>query len=544
MATKSSVIDIGVNGITEIEKATKSTASFKKELAEAKKAALEIGDPASIKRLAELQDKLEDVNDAAKTLKGSGVEGLTSSFGLLKDGIGNFDGGKISSAFKGIGAAMKAIPIFLIIEGIKLLIDNFDELVKFFGIGVTESDKLTNALNEQKKANEGLSNTISNQIKLLTAQGGNEEKILELKKKLIAIKIKEAEADIEIQKQKIKEILLNDSLVESLKKTEAQRQRLLGNNIAADLIEKGIEIDKQKRIKEASDQLRADFQAVQNLRTEDQVNEIKVQKDKQKDYKKHLEELSNIKRQNAEDQKAIDVNNAKIQQQNEDELEKQLIGKKVSDKEIELGQLNGIEDIYRQLNLEAERKYTDEQKALFQSRFNNSVAIASQTNKALQGLSDALFANQLQGVKKGSAEELKIKKKQFEVNKALSITQAIIDGIQGAQSQLKAGPIIGPILAGLVGVTAALNVKRIASQKFDGGDSGAGGDSGGGSVSLPSPNTNVPNLSSNNQPTTTFTGNQNNNFPNQPTLTKVFVTDVDLRASRDRNDRLIDQSKF
>ena len=79
-------------------------------------------------KLAGLQDKVEDLNDSTKSLKGSGVEKLTSSFRLLGEGIGTFDFDKIKTGFKGVGAAMGAIPIFLIISGITLLIQNFDKV--------------------------------------------------------------------------------------------------------------------------------------------------------------------------------------------------------------------------------------------------------------------------------------------------------------------------------------------------------------------------------------------------------------------------------
>lgn len=83
-------------------------------------------------KLAGLKDKVEDLNDSTKSLKGSGVEKLTSSFRLLGEGIGTFDFDKIKTGFKGVGAAMGAIPIFLLIEGIKLLYDNFETIAAMF----------------------------------------------------------------------------------------------------------------------------------------------------------------------------------------------------------------------------------------------------------------------------------------------------------------------------------------------------------------------------------------------------------------------------
>ncbi len=99
-------------------------------------------------KLAGLKDKVEDLNDSTKSLKGSGVEKLTSSFRLLGEGIGTFDFDKIKLGFKGVGAAMSAIPIFLIIEGLKLLWDNFDKITAMFDTTTASEKALAEATKE------------------------------------------------------------------------------------------------------------------------------------------------------------------------------------------------------------------------------------------------------------------------------------------------------------------------------------------------------------------------------------------------------------
>ena len=99
-------------------------------------------------KLAGLKDKVEDLNDSTKSLKGSGVEKLTSSFRLLGEGIGTFDFDKIKTGFKGVGAAMSAIPIFLIIEGLKLLWDNFDKITAMFDTTTAAEKALAEATKE------------------------------------------------------------------------------------------------------------------------------------------------------------------------------------------------------------------------------------------------------------------------------------------------------------------------------------------------------------------------------------------------------------
>ena len=113
------------------------------------------------KKLADLKDKVEDLNDSTQSLKGSGVERLTSSFGLLTQGLGTLDFDKIKLGFKGIGAAMSAIPIFLLIEGLKYLYDNFDQVIELY-------DDFTGATKEQTKSVEELNSAMEKQKNQMT----------------------------------------------------------------------------------------------------------------------------------------------------------------------------------------------------------------------------------------------------------------------------------------------------------------------------------------------------------------------------------------
>jgi len=154
MAQEKIGFDITVNGVErtitsfkDLKKATKDlrdeqllmSAKFGDTSEQAKKAG---------QKLAELKDKVEDLNDSTKSLKGSGVERLTSSFRLLGEGIGTFDFDKIKTGFKGIGSAMSAIPIFLIIEGLKLLYDNFDKITAMFDTTTASEKALAEATKE------------------------------------------------------------------------------------------------------------------------------------------------------------------------------------------------------------------------------------------------------------------------------------------------------------------------------------------------------------------------------------------------------------
>lgn len=125
-------IKINVNTVGG-EDALNTLGGIKKQIKDLKSQALSIGEGGKgFKELTsqanELQDKLDDLKDSSKSLQGTGIEKLKSSFGLLTDSFKNADFGKAKIAFQGLGTAMKAVPIFLIIEGIMYLVENFEKL--------------------------------------------------------------------------------------------------------------------------------------------------------------------------------------------------------------------------------------------------------------------------------------------------------------------------------------------------------------------------------------------------------------------------------
>jgi hypothetical protein len=127
--------DISIKVAIDSADADKSIKEIKQSLADLKrvKAGDKLFDDAQ-KAAVKYKDKLDDIKDAANAASGSGVEKLTNSMNLLKDGFANADPGKLSIAMKGLGSAMKAIPIFLIVEGIRYLVENFEKLANSGGI--------------------------------------------------------------------------------------------------------------------------------------------------------------------------------------------------------------------------------------------------------------------------------------------------------------------------------------------------------------------------------------------------------------------------
>jgi hypothetical protein len=236
------------------------------------------GDKEAVKSLAELRDKLEDVQDATKALKGTGIEKLNASMGLLTESFANLDADKLKAGLAGIGSAMKAIPIFLVIEGLKLLIENFDKVFAFFQGFTDEAQQvkklelafvgLQRVLEKQKTALEGSIQIQEATIELDKVKGASnadiliqEEKLYQTKIQLIKVKAVELKADIQIQAAKAAEIQANDDLYES-------GLRLIANATKSEDVERLIQASKFKRSEETRKKFDEDIKALSELNTD------------------------------------------------------------------------------------------------------------------------------------------------------------------------------------------------------------------------------------------------------------------------------------
>jgi len=113
-----------------------------------------------------------------------------------------------------------------------------------------------------------------------------------------------------------------------------------------------------------------------------------------------------------------------------------------------LGQLSGIESQYfSNKSVALENQYKKEKKYIENSTMGE-IAKAD----ALKALDE-----------KTQAEREKLAKKQFDIEKALGITNATINTALAVTKALTAGPIAGPILAGAIGALGAVQIGLIAS---------------------------------------------------------------------------------
>lgn len=173
------------------------------------------------------------------------------------------------------------------------------------------------------------------------------------------------------------------------------------------------------------------------------------------------------------------------------------------------------------------------------ARMQNSFAVAKATNDSLQGLSDLFFAIKGRNLKKGSAEEMAMAKKQFKINKGLSISSAIISGLQGVIAATSAPFPLNIALPIAVGLTAAAGVAKIASTKFN--DGGAGG-----SVpTIAAPNVgSVPTINAPSQSTTSLNPDGSVRATNAPPTTiKAYVVETEITGTQNNVQQIESSAK-
>lgn len=143
-------------------------------------------------------------------------------------------------------------------------------------------------------------------------------------------------------------------------------------------------------------------------------------------------------------------------------------------------------------NAEIELEKSKQQQLIDIRRQKNRETLSMFANltDGINQLTNAIFDYKINRLEKGSAEERKAAKKQFNINKGLQLGLATITGVQSVMAAYANGmknpvPLLGPATgaayAVIAGISAAANIAKIAATKFD--ENGSGGSSGGSAIS-------------------------------------------------------------
>jgi hypothetical protein len=257
---------------------------------------------------------------------------------------------------------------------------------------------------------------------------------------------------------------------------------------------------------------------------------IKTQKDKRTEERK--EEAA---KELADERAGLELKILQLQENSAEEL-----AAKLELMEFEREQLLANDQLTANEKLLIEQKYQDDVDALKEEAAERDKELRQQERDAMvdtyqQGvesiaaLTDMVFSIKMRNLEKGSAAELRAAKKQFQINKAMQLSMAVIDGFRAITSSLAQSPIaIGPIpnpagIASLAFAAAstAANIAKIATSKFGGTGGGAGG-----GVNAPNPQA-APQMN-------TRDVSEGTNTQQQESTTRVAVLESDITNTQNR----------
>jgi hypothetical protein len=487
-------------------------------------------------------------------------------------------------AMKIFNAVVNANPIFLLVTAITAVVGAFALFSEATESASEKNDRLNESIEKQNKALERNFNKLQSQnsqrLAMMEAEGASEKQLYEEKQRIIDLENNAREGQIiEFKAQAIKKLKY---LQQALQDEDKEKAKAIKKEID-DINDKNKKLLDDIENFNAQKKLNAQLEANREIQEEkDRIaKQNEAYKKRQDDYKKHLAEMEAIRKrvedinnslikdeferkiaeENTRFQREYDQakghkdlmqaleaqhsdNILKIKQEQANKLwaqydaeEKALQDKKVADNAKMLAELEASDDEWNAIHepkaeAKTQRQINRDAWEAQSSQAKNQQILdgASSTLSLISSLTE-LFAG----------KSRKQQEKAFKVQKGVSIAQALIDTYKSANAafQSMAGiPYVGPVLGGIAAAAAVaagiVNVKKISSQKFEGGgDTGAPAtpnvsalSGGGGGISAPQ---------------FTLAGatgiNQINQSVNQQQPVKAYVvsSEVSTAQSLDRN---------
>ena len=551
---------------------------------------------------ATLNKRIDAVN---QTLGGSSTERAEMGYAKLQESFKKLDFKGISQGFSILKTAIAATGVMLLVQGVTYLYENFDKLsqgsgglakaLRFVGDIITDILKVGEKMLNWITDTIGLTNQLERDMESMSkaaidgftkSKEALGEQTAEMDRNIkVAKAMGKNTVEMEIEKQK--------AIIETNKQYLLQLQQMSKT--------RAITEEERKLVKEAAKSIKdanAEIQIIEANANKEKDEKAKAAAEKRKaildkekadNEKANADSIKYIEDQlkaslEAKEKERLALEEARLK---ELALEETLNQKKFNDriKQAELNALENEKDVEAQINLLEQKrqlelqnleltsldrslinkKYADQEEALRKAAKEKQLAeekaaedarfqIAQNSINSLQGLSDMYFLFKTKNLEKGSAEELKQAKRQFDINKGLQIASATIAGIQGVQNALSATSILPEPLATAfrisnaiaVGVASAANIAKIAASQFSvgGGASGGGGAATPASAPIPAPPTvNTPGA---NVEGTRFDqeGNKINNQQTPMIQVNATVGVDEITAKSNRVQVLENQSKF
>lgn len=538
MADEVKVFSVEIDGVQREINNLKDLKKAQKDL----KDSFIAGNEESAQSLAKLNVKLDELKNSTKAAKGVGLENAANSVNLLKESVANLDFDKFKTALGGIKTALASTGILLLVQGVIYLTENFDELSKGSGILAKFLQAIGDIISDIKDAFTDLIGVTSDATRALDEMG----EALTKNQKVLGDAINAQSAAFDRQISVAKSAGKSTVDLEIQKQEEIVKTSTYLNLQANDFLKAGGKLsDAQIAIYEKN------RQAILNANAQIDVIVNNDYKQKEDDYKKHLDELKNIKdKSDADFTKLADelLTEGKAQ----DQIDDADIDARQKQRDADrLAGMKLIADEQKNFTQQAVKEAQDaaeKDKALNKQAADAKKQLYTESFSALQNLSDAFFETEISNAHGNQAELNEIAKRQFNVNKALQLANAAITGTQAVLSAYASGvatPIVGPatgaIFAAAAAIVAAANIAKISATQFNPSASSSSGDAGGGAGSIPS--TTPPPL-----PQTVSQGANSTQITQpgqvQQHQTRVILVEADVRKATDKVTKIVQQSKF
>ena len=416
----------------------------------------------------------------------------------------------VINAFSSLKTALITTGIGALVIGIGLLVANFDKLKNSISKNLADAQKFVDSTKRQGDAARSTANDFAEYERTLKRLGYTEDQIYKKRGEKLKGAISGTEREIEANKKLYKEQLANLDTVYKFDKIglNATGRALYGSEEDAQKTRENLTNLRKELVKLKNDQFEYDEQQKKSKEQDDKTTEAVVKntkikvKAKEEDKSKNQELIDNANALN----EALAESDAARQKAKEDQA--------AADAKMRADGLEKLkEDARKQLEI---NKQLQEQKIQ-----------AVQNGLSIIGNLAELFAG----------KSRKQQQTAFNIQKAANIASATIDtykAVMSTYASTPGGPIIKGIAAGVSLSAGLLNIKKIASTKFDAGGStgggggstpsGGGGEGGGGNVIAP--NFNIVGANGT---------NQLKQLQQQPVQAYVVSGEMSTQQSLDRN---------
>ena len=555
--------NVGTNATQVLNETAEATMNARQELKELQKQmfSLDAGSAEFQKaaaRAGELTDQMNDAADAIRTSTGPALESMNSTFSIMQGQLTNLDFGGLGQSFTSLGRAVEKIniktlkdelgglvkglgslagaiisnPLLAIGGAVALLVVNFDKINAALSGTAEKVEKLGEANVALEKQNLILDAQINKQKTLY----GESFKTFELEKEKALNNVQVAENELAIAR--------TTGDINSIR--EKENKLIEMRNLLSGITAKG-EADRVKLVEEAKNITIEGYKEDQSRRAaiakfeDGRAQQLAVIAEKQRLIKANLqkEELIGTEKQYTTEranfvQKDIETKKVLVVSDRQKQLQKELNDLLAEEQILRNAKLaiateTTVEDLKKKDNQKEETERAKTQFQEIKSLGLQRIEVTKDTTERIFSQEDALNKRIIESQKKVEEHQKEIlakrvqmtsdafgalssltmafnaksetaAKNQFKINKAFSLSQAIINTYQAVNAALTAGGNPAKLATGAqfveagIALTAGLaNVIKIQQTQFGGANSAGGGGnlggvgSGGGGTQAPSP---------------------------------------------------------